>query len=145
MQPPAAGAGSSVTWARGQTVAPTKGRVLSAQERHLLLLLASYAGECAPWPTVAVLAGLMLVGPRRVQQLLASLEAAGLISRDTRGGRGHASDFTLYMEVSIKGEKGEVQNAPIVEGKGEVQNAPLAQKGEMGEVQNAPLAQKGRS
>lgn len=70
-------------------------------ERHILLLLATHAnGPDTPWPSVQTIATESGYTGRRVQQILQSLEAKGVIIRNGIGGRSMTNSYELRLHVN---------------------------------------------
>ena len=103
----------AIRWARFRCIDLDAPR-LTTNERNLLTVLATYHSELdgAIWPIIPDLAAQMDLSPRRIQQLLHGLEIAGCLTRDSRGGRGHATAYILSF--AVKGEiKGEIKGERV--------------------------------
>jgi hypothetical protein len=109
--------------------------------RLVAQMLCGYAnrngGSC--YPTVAMLAEASGYGERQTQRALAALERRGIVERDTRGGRGRATQYRLWIptseRVTVKGDSdAERVTALSVKGDRPVTPGPSGRSVKNGEV-----------
>ena len=106
--------------------------------RHLMQLIGSHQSPSTGWAylSYACLSDEASLTRRRVIQLVALLEAKGVLEVRRGHGRGHVNFYRILREedglpIPSKRRKKVKSETPIHEGKGEISDTPGAGKGEI--------------